>query len=196
MLVPTGEKVTVVNKIGAYFRIDVPHSLEIHKVIFDGLDSLGTWSSECLGSHSRICQISGTAVSDDPSSGVTCNCTAPSLQSLNNCVSPLPTSFIRLDYKNASYSTPKSILIRDSEFRHFFYSLNALIDIAGGPGFLTIIGSIFEKFSICGAVVKNENDMYLGERNTGTTAAPIYSSLSEDTDQKRIEDEGIYSYSS
>ena len=97
------------------------------------------------------------SVSDDSSFGVTCNCAAPPLQSLNNCVSPLPTSFIKLHYKNASYSTPKAILLQECEFRHFFYSLSALIDMSGGPGFLTISNSVFEQFSICGAVVKNEN---------------------------------------
>ena len=30
MLVPAGEKVTVVNKIGAYFQMEVPHSLEVY----------------------------------------------------------------------------------------------------------------------------------------------------------------------
>ena len=104
---------TIVNKIGAYFHIDVPHSLEIYNVIFDGLDSLGTWNAACLGSHTRICQLDAStkSVSDASSSGLTCICAKPPLQSLNNCVSPLPTSLIKLDYKSASYSTPKSILI-------------------------------------------------------------------------------------
>ena len=136
---------TIINKIGAYFHIEVPHSLEIYRVIFDSLDSMGSWNTQCLASHSRICQINSStkAISDDTSSGMACTCASPSMQSLNNCVTPLATSFIKMDYKNASYATPKSILVKDCEFQHFFYSLNALIDISGGPALLNIVNSVF-----------------------------------------------------
>lgn len=111
--------------------------------------------------------MSGT-INDDPDSGESCECQAPTTQSLNNCMSPLPTSFIRLDYKGVSYSTPKSVLLNQTEFNHFFYPLGALIDVAGGPGFVNIIDSKFDKFSTCGAIVKNQNDLYIGQRKTGS----------------------------
>lgn len=123
-------------------------------------------------------------------------CSTPTTHSLNNCITPLPTSLIRLDYKSATYSTPKSLLIQDCEFLHFFYSLNALIDVPTAPGFVNIINSKFEKFSICGAVLKNDNIVILGQRNTGMVSSPSYTGFTEDTDQKKVEDSAVYSYSS
>ena len=72
---------------------------------------------------------------------------------------PLATSFIKIDYKrNTQYSTPKRLIIHGCVFQHFFYSLNALIDIPEiNPSIVSIANSEFNYFSTCGSVFKNKN---------------------------------------
>ncbi len=51
------EKVTVKNKIGSYFKLDVPKSLTISNVIFDGIDSQGALNGMCSGSKLDTCSF-------------------------------------------------------------------------------------------------------------------------------------------
>ena len=93
---------------------------------------------------------------DNADSSLECGCSAPSEQTLNNCIVDLPTYFIKIPYyRNTKYESPKKLIIEGCVFQHFFYSLNAVIDIPQTASLVTISHSNFNLFSTCGAAIKN-----------------------------------------
>ena len=155
------------NKIGAYFNIETPLSLLLQDLTFDALDSLSAWDpSGCSASHLVSCTLDPETkeVTDaDPSSN--CGCASPTDHSLENCSHHLPTFFLKVETSTQeSYSRPKTLNVMNCEFINFFYSLNALVEVpSSSPAVVRISGSQFFRFSTCGAIVKNVNEIFLGK---------------------------------
>ncbi len=51
--------------------------------------------------------------------------------------------------------TPPTILISNSEFRHFFYDFNSLVEMNKFGSIVTIQNSKFEHLSSCGSILTN-----------------------------------------
>ena len=171
----------VFNKLGAYFHFDVPHTLELYNLVFDGIDSQSSWNAACLGAHETVCEFNGSVIKAT-TTNLSCGCSAPTDQTLNNCIMHLPTYFIKLGYKrNSKYYSPKSLLIDGCVFQHFFYSLNSLIDIPSNPSLVSITNTEFNYFSTCGSAIKNVNrEVSVSSRIVYQNGKPIVTKIPED----------------
>ena len=81
LVVSSGERVEVRNKIGAYFSIKAPHSLNISHIEFNAVDSLSEWKVECLTTHEPVCNLDPiTKAVSNIDTSKECNCRAPQEQ--------------------------------------------------------------------------------------------------------------------
>ncbi len=109
---------------------------------------MSEWNATCLSVRERVCDIYSDLTIGDYSRDLQCGCTHPVDQSLNNCIMPLPTYFIKLAYPEfTNYTTPKALIIENCVFQHFFYSVNAIVDIPNVPSYVLITHTQFDKIS-------------------------------------------------
>ncbi len=150
------EKPTLRNKIGVFFTIEVPKSLTVSRLVFDALDSLGDWTPQCLGDKTPTCGFAGGHPTEEVAG---CGCAVSTVQ-LEHCNFHAPTSLFRVRYSPANaLATAKSLVVADCEFHHFFYQLNALIQLPPEGASLSITGSSFLRFSSCGSLISNRFDI-------------------------------------
>lgn len=75
---------------------------------------------------------------------------------LDTCNFVHPTSLIRIKYTKANQlDSAKELALLNTEFRHFFYPMNSLIEYPPEGASITITNAIFEYFSICGSIISN-----------------------------------------
>ena len=111
-----GEKATIRHKLGSYFYFDVPRSLNLTNLIFDAVDSMGTWNLDCIGTNEDTCRYDAATNSI---LSVKSGCCSEPVQYLEHCNINNPTSFIRIHYSASNaLSQPKSLSLINSEFRH------------------------------------------------------------------------------
>lgn len=142
------------NKIGSYFTLDVPASLTITNVIFDAIDSMGSFDLGCLGQKADTCSFDTDDFSVNSEMGACCS---EPTQHLETCNFAHPTSLIRIKYTNANkLDNSKQLTLQNTEFKHFFYPLNSLIQYPMEGARVEITNSKFEYFSTCGSVISNQ----------------------------------------
>ena len=152
------------NKIGAFFSLKVPRSLTLSHLIFDSLDSEAadlSSSNYCASQREDICSL--VEASRSASSLLSdCDCSLSPMSS-RNCVLPVPNPLIFFDYNSAvsNLSSPKSLLIYNCEFRHFFYPYSNIIQVPPQGANITVTRSHFHHLSSCGAVIGNIDSVQL-----------------------------------
>ena len=94
----------MVNKLGAYFKLQVPHSLLVQDITFDAVDSSSEWSENCLGEARYTCEFNkeeqsiSSLVFEADGSG----CCSQPRNNLNFCNFNSPTSFFEMGYTSSN----------------------------------------------------------------------------------------------
>ena len=146
------------NKAGAFFKLTAPRSLTLKNIEFDFADSHAECpsgaSSDCSQRREQLCQFDPVTRSFQALSD--CECPLAKMTA-NNCLLPLPNTFIQFDYNSAvaSLSSPKQLVIEGCEFRHNFGTYYNLIEVPSIGANVIITDSQFHHISSCGPVIGN-----------------------------------------
>ena len=142
------------NKIGAYFHLDLPQSTAIERIHFDFADSLLEWGSPCQMERTRSCSVSldhddSTVVSPlDPD----CGCRSAQINA-SSCNYHHMLAFLRLPLPLSSDAAPQ-LKLKQVSMRNMFDHFNSLIGFfSQAPPHLVVEDSLFESISICGPII-------------------------------------------
>ncbi|CDW71358.1 UNKNOWN [Stylonychia lemnae] len=160
----TGDKVIIKNKIRDRLNIKVGQGLTITNVIIDSLDSIVDTSetASCLSDILDCCQIDSLTnlIKDKIIGNSICQ---PANQRLTEeCNIASGGYFIKFDISsNTVLNSPPTLIINNCEFKNFIFNFNSLIETNPNGGHINITNSIFDRFTSCGAIIRNFRREYV-----------------------------------
>ncbi|TNV88001.1 hypothetical protein FGO68_gene2384 [Halteria grandinella] len=181
---PCPINVTLYNKIGSRFKMFIPPQgkLVFKNIIVDSLDSILDQSvsketKECLNKVGvQCCTVDTSLIQIECKDPDTKAQLKPMFHIQNACyVRPVRGGIFHLQLSDPQsllpLSFPTELLIDSSSFINFFYEFNSLIALPlTDPSFqavkysLTLRDSTFARFSTCGAVISNQQELAFGNR--------------------------------
>ncbi|CDW85402.1 UNKNOWN [Stylonychia lemnae] len=160
-------QVIIKNKVRDRLNIPVGQGLTIKNVIIDSLDSMIDLDVQapCLKLLEDCCQIDPITLKIQDVNTSTSYCSNEHIMITEECNIANGGSLIKFDISQETVLTrvldrPPTLLIDGCQFKNFIFDFNTLIETNSYGGHIIIQNSKFERFSTCGAVLRNFRKFY------------------------------------
>ena len=149
--------VTIVNKIGAFFQLDVAAGLTLKGVIIDSADSTllyksDAWATACHNSTTACCAIVTDSLIKTSSNQT---CTQASDFS-NKCVYTGVRSMFQFREAAGGNAGPGTLTLDSVTIKNLFYDIHSIVGLGSVGGHVVIKDSAFERNSFCGGFIVNK----------------------------------------
>ena len=152
---PSIYKVSIINKIGAFFRLPLPNNASLENIHFDFSDSLLLWGSVCQNRRTRSCEIiqNENGIMEVKALQNDCECR------------PVPQPDCVAHHSLSLFEAPKSstinaLKLKGVHFSNIYSNYNSLLPAMNDSGehfYFEVIDSVFEDISICGALISSHS---------------------------------------